>query len=473
MLPITTFKGQLVAVFGLGRSGLAAAQALQAGGAKPIVWDSAEAAIEKARQIGLEVEDLSLIDWSQFVALILSPGIPLTHPEPHPIVYLALNAHVPIIGDVELFMMERNLYASRAPVVGITGTNGKSTTTALITHVLQSSGMRVQTGGNIGTPVLSLDLPTEDHITVIECSSYQIDLMKSLNFSASVHMNLVPDHLDRHGTMEHYAEVKERLSVGSDVAVIGMDDEFSRNIAKRRKHAQCPLIEISSMHPVENGFFNQEGTIMEVHNGIEKAFLDLNESNVLRGAHNAQNAAAAIAVAQVLGLKHEQIRKGVLSFPGLAHRMEPLGFIGDVQFVNDSKATNAEAAACALSSYNDIYWIVGGLAKQGGIDSLVPYFQSVRKAYLIGSAASEFAKIFTKYNIPFIEADDLAHAVPSAAQDAITSADKAPVVLLSPACASFDQYRNFELRGEAFRACVNEVMKEALSKGQFLEEELS
>jgi UDP-N-acetylmuramoylalanine--D-glutamate ligase len=448
MIPVTTFNGKDVALFGLGGSGLATAQALVAGGARVTAWDDNPDSVAKAGQAGIDVADLRTIDWSKQAAFVLSPGVPLTHPKPHWTVDLARAAGVEIIGDVELFVRERRAHAPDCPFIAITGTNGKSTTTALIAHILKENGRDTQLGGNIGTAVLTLDPPKAGRFYVVECSSYQIDLAPTLNPTAGILLNLTPDHLDRHGTMQHYADVKERLVAGSDTAIIGVDDSFCALIADRVERAGVTVKRISKRSPVADGIYAVGSRLIRAEGGAAEEIADLDGIETLKGAHNAQNAAAAVSVCLAVGLSADEIRKGLKSFPGLKHRMQPVGRRGQVVFVNDSKATNAEAAAPALSSYDRIYWIAGGLPKQGGIVSLAPLFSRIVKAYLIGEAAPAFAATLgesVRYEISGTLDQAVAHAAADADGDAIASA-----VMLSPACASFDQFRNFEVRGDAF-----------------------
>ena len=453
MIPATTFSGRKVALFGLGGSGLATAHALVAGGAHVTAWDDNPDSVARARGEGIAVADLRAADWPSFASFVLSPGVPLTHPKPHWTVELARGAGVEIIGDIELFSRERAAHAPDAPFVAITGTNGKSTTTALIAHIIAASGRDAQMGGNIGRAVMTLDPPARDRFHVVECSSYQIDLSPSLRPSAGILLNLSPDHLDRHGTMQAYAEIKERLLAGSDVAIVGVDDPFSASIADRLARGGKQVIRISKRLPLTDGYFADGADLMEAVGGKYSRIGFLDGIGSLRGQHNAQNALAAVAACLKVGLDLGEIQSGLESFPGLAHRMEQVGRRGRVLFVNDSKATNADAAAPALSSFPRIYWIAGGLAKEGGIEPLRAFFPRVAKAYLIGEAAPAFSATLgdaVPYEISGALDAALAHAAEDAAQDDAAEA----VVLLSPACASFDQFRNFEVRGDAFRKAV-------------------
>ena len=461
MIPITAFAGKRVAVFGLGGSGLASASALLAGGAEVVGFDDNAQGVAKANAAGIPTADLHAIDWSRIAALLLAPGVPLTHPAPHWVVQRAREAGVEIIGDIELFCRERARQAPGAPFVAITGTNGKSTTTALIGHLVASAGMDAQIGGNIGTAILSLEPPAASlvkslRVHVIECSSYQIDLAPSLDPSVGILINLSEDHLDRHGTMAHYASVKERLVAGvprDGTAIVGVDDEWCSAIAERLAPSGKRLVRVSVRHELADGMYAAGAHIIRAKDGSKAAIADLSGIGSLRGVHNAQNAACAVAAALALGLDPATIQAGLRSFPGLAHRMEQVGRLGKILLVNDSKATNADSAAQALACFSDIFWIAGGKPKTGGIESLRNFFPRVRKAYLVGEAAKEFATTLGEAVAHEIDGT-LDKALAGAVRDAAASGAPEPVVLLSPACASFDQYRNFEIRGDAFRDLV-------------------
>jgi UDP-N-acetylmuramoylalanine--D-glutamate ligase len=451
--PATTFAGRTVALFGLGGSGLATALALQAGGAKVVACDDSPAGVAAAHAKGIETGDLKAADWSRFAALVLSPGVPLTHPEPHWSAKLAKEADVEIIGDIELFCRERDKVAPGAPFIAITGTNGKSTTTALVAHILRAAGKDVQMGGNIGTAILSLEPPAKNRFHVIEMSSFQIDLTSSLRPSVGVLLNVSPDHLDRHGTMETYAAIKERLVAGAETAVIGIDDAPSAAVARRLLGTGAAIRVISTNAISSEGVFAKGQELVQLDAGEAATVASLRNIRSLRGTHNAQNAAAAFAVCAVLGLTREEIVRGMRSFPGLPHRMEEVGRRGKAIFINDSKATNADSAEKALASFEGIFWILGGKAKEGGIEPLRGYFPKIEKAYLIGEATEQFAATLDGY-VRFARCGTLDRAVAQAAGDALASSAVEPVVLLSPACASYDQYRNFEIRGDHFRELV-------------------
>jgi UDP-N-acetylmuramoylalanine--D-glutamate ligase len=456
MIPVTAFAGKKVAIFGLGGSGLASASALLAGGADVIGWDDSAEAVTKATSAGIPSGDLRHADWSKISALVLAPGVPLTHPTPHWTVALAQAAGVEVVGDIELFCRERRARAPKAPLVAITGTNGKSTTTALVAHLLRSAGRESEIGGNIGTAILSLAPPDEARAHVIECSSYQIDLAPTLDPSVGVLLNVTEDHLDRHGTLAHYAAVKERLVAGvqeDGTAIVGVDDPWCAAAADRIEQAGKRLARVSVRRPLHDGLYVEGESIIQAVGGSTCTIAGIGGIGSLRGVHNAQNAACAAAAALALGLSPQAIQQGLLTFPGLAHRMEEVGYRGRVLFVNDSKATNADSAAQALACFSHIFWIAGGRAKTGGIASLARFFPGIRKAYLIGEAATDFAAEL-QGRVPHIIAGTLERAVELAAADAEASDVAEPVVLLSPACASFDQYRNFEIRGDKFRELV-------------------
>jgi len=456
LIPVTTFEGQRVAVFGLGKSGLLSAGALIKGGAEVVVFDDNEKSLAEAQGAGLRCQDLRALDWSTIAALVLAPGVPLTHPTPHWSVALARAANVEVIGDIELFCRERAKSGQGCALVAITGTNGKSTTTALTAHLIASAGRDAQMGGNIGVPVLALEPFAPGRTYVLEVSSYQIDLAPSLKPTVGVLLNVTEDHLDRHGTMENYAAIKALLPASIEpggTAVIGVDDRYTRAAADRIERAGKTVVRVSAVAPLRDGYYAEGSRIVRAVAGKAHAAAQLAGIGSLRGTHNAQNAACAVAACVALGLDLPTIQKGLTSFPGLAHRMQQIGRRGRVLFVNDSKATNADSAAKALASFHDIFWIAGGKPKTGGITSLAEYFPRIRKSYLIGEAAKEFAATLDGKVAHEIDGV-LSAAIDAAARDAEASDAKEPVVLLSPACASFDQYPNFEVRGKAFTDIV-------------------
>jgi UDP-N-acetylmuramoylalanine--D-glutamate ligase len=456
VIPITAFAGKKVAIFGLGGSGLASASALLAGGADVIAWDDNADVVARATSAGVPTADLRHVEWSRISALVLAPGVPLTHPAPHWPVGLARAAAVEVVGDIELFCRERRRQAPRAPFVAITGTNGKSTTTALVAHLMHCADYDTQVGGNIGTAILSLEPPRAGRVHAIEVSSYQIDLAPTLDPSVGILINVSEDHLDRHGTLRDYAAVKERLVAGvqnEGAAIVGVDDNWCAAAADRIERAGKRVMRVSVRRPLPDGLYVETQKIMQAAGGTAHAIAHIGGIGSLRGVHNAQNAACAAAAAIALGLTPPVIEQGLVSFPGLAHRMEQVGRRGRVLFVNDSKATNADSTAQALACFTEIFWIAGGKPKTGGIAPLAGFFPRIRKAYLIGEAATDFARTL-EGRVPYVVADTLDRAVDLAARDSAGSDIEEPVVLLSPACASFDQYRNFEIRGDRFRELV-------------------
>jgi len=456
MIRVSTFAGRKVALFGLGASGNATVRALLAGGAEVAAWDDNADARAKASLAGVPVVDLNTADWSGFAALILTPGVPLTHPEPHWTVAKARTAGIEVIGDIELFCRERARHCPDAPFVAITGTNGKSTTTALIAHLLREAGRDVAMGGNIGTPILALPEPAPDRVHVIELSSFQIDLTPSLAPRVGILLNLTPDHLDRHGTMENYATIKERLVAASAHPIIGHDDAYCRAIAERLQARGHEVDLLSVQSPIPGGWSADGSRLISdaPWAGQPGSFADLDGIGTLRGRHNAQNALAACIAALRLGVRTDQLGPALASFPGLPHRMEEVGRAGRVLFINDSKATNADSTEKALAAFpRDIYWIAGGKPKEGGIQPLTGYFPRIAKVYLIGEAAAAFA-VTLGNTVPFEHSGTLEAALQAAARDAAQSTGTEPVVLLSPACASYDQFKNFEQRGDVFRQLV-------------------
>jgi UDP-N-acetylmuramoylalanine--D-glutamate ligase len=365
----------------------------------------------------------------------------------------ARAAGIEIVGDIELFCRERRAHVPTAPFVAVTGTNGKSTTTALIAHLLSTTGREVELGGNIGKAILSLEPPRTGRYHVIECSSFQIDLAPSLDPSIGVLLNITPDHLDRHGTMPAYVRIKERLVASSDTAVIAVDDGWCQSVADRVQRNGVKVVRVSARRPLSDGVYAEGGDVIVSEAGASAKVANLAGIATLRGNHNAQNAAAAVAVVRALGLSDADIVRGLATFAGLPHRLEEVGRRGQVTYINDSKATNAEAAANALAILSRIYWIAGGRPKDGGIRSLAPYFPRIVKAYLIGEAAMDFAVTLGE-EVPHIICGTLPAAVAAASADAAEDTGHEPVVLLSPACASYDQFQNFERRGDAFRALV-------------------
>ena len=455
MIDVESFKGQDVAVLGLARSGLVSALALAAGGARVLAWDDSEAKRKEAAAAGVTLSPLADADFGKIRALVISPGIPHTFPTPHPVAARARAAGAEIIGDIELLARTQR----QASYAGITGTNGKSTTTSLIAHILQAAGRKVAVGGNLGQPVLSLPALGDDGAYVIEMSSYQLELTHSLTFDVAVLLNITPDHLDRHGGMDGYVAAKRRIfdrQKGQQTAVIGVDDDLSSRLHEHlARDGGQRVIPISAERAIAGGVYVTDGMLFDATEGPAKEIMDLREVARLPGKHNWQNAAAAFASVRSVGVSVEDAVDGIRTFPGLAHRQELIATVDGIRYVNDSKATNADATEKALVCYDAIYWIAGGLAKEGGITSLSPYFPRIRRAYLIGEAAKDFAQTLDgKVDYSRSRSGTLDAALAEARKDALAEGISGAVVLLSPACASFDQFADFEARGRAFRSLV-------------------
>lgn len=458
MIPVRVFADRRVGVLGLGRSGLPAARSLAAGGAVPVCWDDGEAARDAAAAEGFEIADLTRPrEAAELAALVVSPGIPHLHPAPHPAVTAAWNAGVPVDNDVGLFFQALAVVGAEAQVVAVTGSNGKSTTTALIHHVLRTAGRPVQMGGNIGRGVLDLDPPADGEAIVLELSSYQIELARVLAPEIAVFLNLSADHLDRHGGMGGYFAAKRRLfEMGAPRRmVIGVDDDYGRFLANSELEEDeegARVIEVSAARKLRAegwSVYMNRRFLSEWRRGRQVAAFDMAGAPGLIGAHNHQNACAAWATCRALGLGPRQIEIGLASFPGLAHRMERLGTVRGIPVINDSKATNADATEKALLAFERVRLIAGGQPKEGGIAALRPLFPRIAKCYLIGEAAPAFAAAL---------GDAVAHeqsgTLERATAAALAEAEPGEAVLLSPACASWDQFRSFEHRGDSFRALV-------------------
>ncbi|MGF1463664.1 MAG: UDP-N-acetylmuramoyl-L-alanine--D-glutamate ligase [Maricaulaceae bacterium] len=464
MWAVPDVAGRTYAVFGLGRSGLAAAKALKAGRARVLAWDDRVEAQTAARDQDLPVVDLNRRDWGDVEALVLSPGVPWSLPKPHRIAQIAQAVGVPITNDVELFARSvAALPANRKPrLVGITGTNGKSTTTALMTHVLCEAGRRAIAGGNIGRAVFDLDPPHRGTVYVLELSSFQLEHVKTLGCDVRLWLNLGEDHLDRHGDMAGYRAAKEGLfnAPGETTRyVIGVDDADSRAVfAKLRGAYGGRVVPVSGARALGEGVYALDGALVDATEGRARPLTDLKKSRALHGDHNGQNAAAAYAGCRAMGLTAEDIVAGLLSFPGLPHRLREVARAGEVRFIDDSKATNPDAAARALSVYPRIYWIAGGRVKSRGLGPVLDRLGGVVRAYLFGECAAHFAAEL-EGRVAVARLDTLADAVRAAAAQALTE-DCASVVLLAPAAASFDQFSDFEARGRAFAEAVRGVLAE-------------
>ena len=453
MIPMFPFAGLSVAVFGLGRSGLSAAKALVEGEADVWAWDDSEDARAEARKADIPLVDLYRCNWRELTTLVLSPGIPHGRPEEHPVVNMARAAGLEVIGDTELLVRSQR----DAAFIGITGTNGKSTTTALIGHILQVSGRDAEVGGNLGVPALDLDPLGEEGAYVLEMSSFQLELTVSVTFDVAVLLNISPDHLDRHGTMDDYVAAKRLIfhrQTTPRTAVVGVDDDRSRAVYEDLKaQGDQVVVPISGTQLIAGGVYAIDGMLHDDTEGQAVPVLDLKGVPTLPGAHNWQNAAAAYAAAKASGTQPHVIMACIQSYPGLVHRQEQVAVVDGITYINDSKATNADAAAKALACYDTIYWIAGGRSKEGGLEALEPHLDRLRHAFLIGEAAEAFAKALDG-RVATTLSGTLAAAVEQARALALEDGADGAVVLLSPACASFDQFKDFEARGEVFRDLV-------------------
>ena len=453
MIDLSFFQGLPVAVFGLGKSGLSAARALTAAGAEVWAWDDNEDRRATAGEQGIPLVDLHRCNWRELTSLVLSPGVPHTHPAPHPVAALAKEHNCEIIGDIELLARaERS-----AQFVGVTGTNGKSTTTALIGHILETAGREVAVGGNLGTPALDLDPVEPGGFYVLEMSSFQLEITVSITFDVAVLLNISADHIERHGGLDGYIAAKRLIfhrQTKPKAAIVGVDDDHCRGIVDSLVGADEQIvIPISGTQRCHGGVFASDGVLTDNTDGREIRALDLREVPTLPGPHNWQNAAAAYAACKAAGVDPPVIAACMRSYPGLPHRQEMIAIVDGVAYVNDSKATNADAAGKALACYDRIYWIVGGRPKDGGLSGLETYFPRIAHAFLIGEAEAAFAEALGG-KVPLSRCGELATAVGQARDLALKDGAAEAVVLLSPACASFDQFTDFEARGEAFRALV-------------------
>ncbi|MEQ9489263.1 MAG: UDP-N-acetylmuramoyl-L-alanine--D-glutamate ligase [Alphaproteobacteria bacterium] len=455
---INDYSGQDVAVVGLGKSGCSAAAALAAGGADVWAWDDLESGRLDAESKNIPVRDAFSDAGANPAALVLSPGVPFRFPEPHRSVTEAQKKNIPVLGDVEL------LYRAQpdARYIGITGTNGKSTTTALIGHILQTAGRTAEVGGNLGTPPLDLAPLDETGTYVLELSSYQLDLVSTTRFDITVLLNISPDHLDRHGGIDGYVAAKARIfdrQGAGQTAVIGIDDARAAALADAIEPS-VSVIRIATTKDAD--VCVRDGNLVDCMAGQDAEVLRLADAGALPGLHNAQNMAAAYAVCRTAGLAPDEIVSAIKTFPGLPHRLQTVGSVAGIRFVNDSKATNAEAAGKALSSFPSIYWVAGGREKQGGYDDVIALFDHVRAAFLIGEASENMMRVFES-RIPCHSCGTLDVAVRKAftlAKGELAQGNEQPVVLLSPACASFDQFPNFEVRGEAFVKTVAAIAQQ-------------
>lgn len=444
MAGFAPLAGERVAVVGLGRAGLPAARALRRYGAAVRAWDDSPAARRDAEAAGITLDPLASLDGLD--ALLLSPGIAHRLPAPHPIAARAVEAGVPILCDVEFLFRVVRAAHSGARFVGITGTNGKSTTTSLLAHLLSHAGIEVAAGGNLGPAALDLNILGSEGVYTLEMSSYMLERLATVRFDAAAMLNLSADHLDRHGDMTGYVAAKRRIFDRQDagcVAVLGQDDAFTRDSAGG---IAARVVPISATRACPGGVW-AEGSVLRDDAG---PILDLGLAPALPGAHNAENAAAATALALAMGADRGAIAAALKTYPGLPHRQERVRAKDGVLYVNDSKATNAESAARALACYRGIHWIAGGIGKAGGIEALAPFFDRIVHAWLIGRDAGTFAETLAAHDVAHTRCDELGTAVARAS----AAARPGETVLLSPAAASFDQFKNFEERGEKFRALV-------------------
>ncbi len=440
------YRGKTIGILGLGKSGQAAARKLASAGADIVLFDDRPAAMKGlSGTIGTEkqIKDLDL--------LIASPGVPLTHP----IIQQAKRANISILGDVDVFLEA----IGPRRIIGITGTNGKSTTTALTHHLLLAAGRDSVMGGNIGEPVFDLDPGDADRILVLELSSFQLDLARSLHCNVAVWLNTSADHLDRHGNMEGYLAAKRRIfrhQTAGDAVIVGIDDGHGRRTFSELQAAPTQTVAISVASGPDGGVYVDRGVIYDAIEGAARPVADISAVSTLRGQHNWQNAAAAYAAVRMCGLTPEEAVTGFTSFPGLPHRMAEVARLDKVLFVNDSKATNVESAIRSLSCFENIYWIAGGRSKPGGFNNLLSELGNVRATFLIGEATSELESALAG-TIPAMPCGTLDRAVGEAASAALQSRHASSVVLLAPACASFDQFANFEERGNRFEELVNQL----------------
>lgn len=456
---VEKLNGKPIAVLGAGVSGISTIAALIASGADVVAWDDNETSRQNAANLGAHIVNLNDVAMDQFGALILAPGIPFTF-NPHPVVQLATVAGIPVIGDFEILHQcdhDRRTF-------GITGTNGKSTTTALIAHILDAAHVSNAVGGNLGTAALALDMPEQEGAIVLEVSSYQMDLSPTWRPDIAILLNITPDHLDRHGDMDAYANAKARIFEGAGVGVCGVDDAHSLSIYEKAVQAGTrTMIPVSVVKEIANGVYAKNNTLVDSTTGIAIEIADLSVMPTLKGLHNQQNICAAYVACRAFGLNVDVIIEAMKTYPGLPHRQFLVRTINGVAYINDSKATNAEAASKAISSFNNIYLIAGGQPKAGGLEGLQPLLDRIRHMYLIGDAANDFSEWCTKNGVP----NTMCGTIDVAVIDAHAAAQRdrgepggAGTVLLSPACASWDQFENYGHRGDVFADIVNNLSVE-------------
>lgn len=455
MIDLSQLQGRSFGVLGLGRTGMAAADALKAAGVKVTAWDDGLVGRAWAERGGIPLRRFATDGLGDIDTLVLSPGIPRTHPKPHAVVQMALDNSVRLVSDIDLLADAR----PEANYLGITGTNGKSTTTSLIGHLLTTAGVPAEAGGNLGQPALSLKPLGADGWYVLEVSSFQLETIETVPWTTGVFLNITPDHLDRYPDIEGYIAAKQRLFEGAGVnatAIVCIDDAPSRTLASTLAAAGRRVVPISAAKAAPGGVSAIGGILVDAIEGTSQTVFDLAKAPALPGQHNWQNAAAAYAACRVAGLASERIVPGLSSFPGLMHRQQHVASVAGIRFVNDSKASNPDAAAKALGSYDTVYWIAGGRPKGVGFEALKPYLTRVRHAFLIGEAASELAH-FLGNEVPYSQCTDLDAATSAAFAMALSDQAEDAVILLAPACTSWDQFVNFEARGEAFIASATAI----------------
>lgn len=450
-------EGKPIAVFGLGLSGLSTIKALIASNIEVTAWDDNQLGRDKAENLGANIENLTQINLSNYAALILSPGIPYTF-EPHEVVINAQKHNLEIIGDLEV--LYRN--GLDCKTIGITGTNGKSTTTALMTHVLNECGVKAVMGGNIGKAVFDLDLGGAE-VLILEISSYQMDLCPTFRPNISMLLNISPDHLDRHGSMQGYIDAKAKILEGEGTAIISVDDDFSQKLFDTNFCSGTrQLTPISVQSPIPEGIYARGGVLYKNHLGEDQKIFDLTGFETLKGIHNFQNIAFVYKAAKEIGLEDKDIYQALSSYSGLPHRQYLVMQKNNISYINDSKATNVEAAAKALASYDHIFWIIGGRAKKDGLTGLEIFKDKIEKTYVIGECAQEFGHWLNYHGFGFEINEELGRATQRAHKDAqefVKETEQSAVVLLSPATASWDQFKSFEARGDAFMDKVEELVK--------------
>ncbi|MDC0073255.1 UDP-N-acetylmuramoyl-L-alanine--D-glutamate ligase [Alphaproteobacteria bacterium] len=447
------YNSKKVAVFGLARSGLSTIESLKEGNAIVYAWDDNPKMFENINKNKIILSDFNKLNFNDFYSLVLSPGIPFKFPAPHPFVLRARESNCEVIGDIELFMRS----SIKSKTIGITGTNGKSTTTSLIGHLLSNNNIETEIVGNIGQPILKSKNLDERGVYIIELSSYQIDLSPNLDLDIAILLNISPDHIDRHGSLENYINIKKRIfsKNPNQKRFICIDDSICRKIYSELKEKNLSCTPISMKNKISNGIYVQNKNIVDSRPG-KNISLNLNSSKILRGNHNFQNAAVSYAVADYIGLSCKSIKLGLKTFEGLPHRLEYVGTYKGIEFINDSKATNITAAVQALSAFSSIYWIVGGKRKDEEVEAIIPFLSNVIRIYSIGESSEYFVNKFKSISKTYL-AKTLNNAFNAALLDAQKESLFNPVILLSPACSSFDQFKNYEERGNAFKILVDKV----------------